>query len=177
MDFSSFFTDGKNALNPNMIKLIESVVLIAILIILRSFIGKVIDRVANKFDYNKNRVKVFKKLFRLIALIIGAIVLLGIWGVKQAELTLFVSSILTVLGIAFFAQWSILSNITSTIIIFFNHPVSIGDELEILDKDFPVKGTIQDIGIFFITVKTESGEIISTPSSVMMQKMIKRSAK
>ncbi|MCB9034507.1 MAG: hypothetical protein H6553_11770 [Chitinophagales bacterium] len=34
----------------------------------------------------------------------------------------------------FFAQWSVLSNITSGIIMYFNHPLGIGDNILIEDK-------------------------------------------
>jgi small-conductance mechanosensitive channel len=97
-----------------------------------------------------------------------------VWGVKQSDLLVFLSTILTILGVAFFAQWSIISNITSALIIFFNHPIKIGDRLTIMDKDFPVEGKLSDIGIFFIIIKTEDNKKITIPSNVFMQKMIKK---
>ena len=60
------------------------------------------------------------------------ILLTGVWGFKQNEIALFASTILTALGIAFFAQWSLLANITSSILIFFNHPVKLGDYVKVL---------------------------------------------
>lgn len=63
-----------------------------------------------------------------------------VWGVDQSELLIFLSTILTVLGVAFFAQWSIISNITSTLIIFFNQPIKIGDYLTIMDKEYEIEG-------------------------------------
>lgn len=81
---------------------------------------------------------------------------------------------LTILGIAFFAQWSIISNITSSLIIFFNHPAKIGDEIIVFDKDYSIEGRISDIGVFFVIIKTVDGEKITIPSNVFTQKMIKR---
>ena len=63
-----------------------------------------------------------------------------VWGVDQSELLIFLSTILVVLGVAFFAQWSIISNITSTLIIFFNQPIKIGDYLTIMDKEYEIEG-------------------------------------
>jgi small-conductance mechanosensitive channel len=99
---------------------------------------------------------------------------MAIWGIDQSKLLLFLSTVLTILGVAFFAQWSLISNITSTLIIFFNHPIKIGDYLTIMDKDFPIEGKLSDIGIFFITVKTKEGKKITLPSNVFMQKMIRK---
>jgi small-conductance mechanosensitive channel len=97
-----------------------------------------------------------------------------IWGVDQSQLLLFLSTILTILGVAFFAQWSIISNITSTLIIFFNHPIKIGDSLTIIDKDYQIEGKLSDIGIFFIIIKTKENTKITIPSNVFMQKMIRK---
>lgn len=99
-----------------------------------------------------------------------------IWGVNKNELLLFISSFLTVLGIAFFAQWSILSNITAGIIIFINYPVKIGDTITILEKDNDIKGEIKDISAFFITLITEDKELITVPNSVILEKTIKYEA-
>ncbi len=99
---------------------------------------------------------------------------LFIWGVDQDQLVYFTTSLLTVVGIAFFAQWSIISNITSTLIIYFNHPVRVGDAITVLDKDYQIEGRITDISIFFLTLKTDEGEEITMPSNVFMQKLIKK---
>ena len=86
---------------------------------------------------------------------------------------IYVSSFLTILGIAFFAQWSILSNITAGIILFINYPVKIGDTITILEKDNNITGEIRDIGAFFITLRTPNKELITMPNSVILQKNIK----
>lgn len=79
-------------------------------------------------------------------------------------------------GNRFFAQWSILSNITSSLILFFNHPLKIGDEIEILDKDFAIEGKVEDISFFFMHVRTVNGDLVTIPNNLVLQKMI-RSAK
>lgn len=152
--------------------LIESLVVIIAYFILKYVTKKATIRAARKFSKSKTRVKIVKKIIQLILITISLTLLFFIWGVEQSELLFFVSSLLTVLGIAFFAQWSIISNITATLIIFFNHPAKIGDEIEIFDTDHPVKGKISDVGIFFVTVKSKEGGMITIPSNLFIQKMI-----
>jgi small-conductance mechanosensitive channel len=82
------------------------------------------------------------------------------------------SSLLTVLGIAFFAQWSLLSNITSGLILFFNHPVKLGDTIKIHDKEFPIEGQVKDIGYYFVHLETLEGERLTIPNSALIQKMV-----
>lgn len=119
-----------------------------------------------------NRRKVILNLI-YFSIYVFAFVFLGvIWGVNMNQLTLFVSSVLAVLGVGFFAQWSILSNLTSSVILFFNHPVRIGDRIRILDKDFDLTGEVTDITGFFFFITTDKGEHITMPNNLVIQKGI-----
>jgi small-conductance mechanosensitive channel len=82
----------------------------------------------------------------------------------------FASTILTVLGIAFFAQWSLLSNITSSILIFFNHPIKLGDHIKILNKESNYEGEVTELTYFFVHIKTADNEIITIPNSHFFEK-------
>lgn len=119
-----------------------------------------------------NRRKVILNLIYFSIYILTFILLGIIWGVNMNQLTLFVSSVLAVLGVGFFAQWSILSNLTSSVILFFNHPVRIGDRIRILDKDFDLTGEVTDISGFFFFMTTDKGEHITLPNNLVMQKGI-----
>ena len=92
-----------------------------------------------------------------------------IWGVQTKDILLALSSIVTIVGVAMFAQWSILSNITSGIILFFSFPYKIGDNIIIHDKDFPIEAEIEDIGAFHVYLKTKKGETIVYPNNLMLQ--------
>jgi small-conductance mechanosensitive channel len=76
-------------------------------------------------------------------------------------------------GVGFIAQWSILANVTSSLILFFNHPMKLGQEIQILDKEYDITGTLVDISFFFLYIKTEDGETITIPNSVVLSKVIK----
>ncbi len=108
-------------------------------------------------------------LFSFIAFVT---LLFAVWGLEQKDITLFIGTILTTLGIAFFAQWSLLSNVTSSLLLFFNHPVKIGDTIKVLDKDCPFEGEVTDLTYFFVHLKTGSGEVIVVPNSLLLQKSI-----
>lgn len=75
------------------------------------------------------------------------------WGFDRAELAIFLGSTLAVLGIALFAQWSILANVTAGIILFFNHFIKLGNTITVIDKDYEVEGRVSDIGLFFVILK------------------------
>jgi len=104
--------------------------------------------------------------------IVAFLVLSLIWGVDFRNLGLFFSSVFAVIGIALFAQWSIISNITSGVILFFSFPFKIGDKIRIQDKDFPLDATIEDIRAFNVNLRTDQGELVTYPTSLFLQRAI-----
>lgn len=156
------------------LRIIETIAIVIIYFLSRITFRKYIDRTVEKSLMQKTRGKIIKKAVNFILLILSLFIILSVWGVNQSELVVFLGSVLAVIGIALFAQWSILSNITSGIIVFFNHPVKLDDEISIIDKDFQIDGRISDIGLFFVTIKTKKGEQITVPNNVFVQKMIKK---
>jgi len=147
--------------------------LVLVLYIVVFFITKtVINNTLKKTQLQRTRRKIIIKAINLFTTIGALIFIAGIWGLNQNEIALFASTIFTALGIAFFAQWSLLSNITSSIILFFNHPLKLGDTIKVMDKDCPFEGEVTDLTYFFVHLRTKSGEIITIPNSQILQKSI-----
>ena len=151
-------------------QIIKSVAVVLIFLVLRYIAIKVIKRSAKKFERLEHRTGLILKHvdFSVIFSIILCLIL--IWGVEIKDLGLVMSSVFAVIGIGFFAQWSILSNITSGVIMFFTFPYKIGDYIKIHDKEFPYEGMIEDIKSFHIMVRTKNNELITYPNSMMLQK-------
>jgi len=154
------------------IQILETLILLAIMVVVNFIIRKWSSRIAKKFHLGVERRKITLKIITLLLTLIGVISLTGIWGLDQKELFVFFTSTITVLGVGFFATWSILSNITSGILLFFNHPLHIGDNIKILDKEMQVEGTLKDISMFFMHIETIDGQTITIPNSVVTQKVI-----
>lgn len=156
------------------LQIIQTAVILLIFFITKLITKRFISKAGAKFKYPSGRIKITNKIVNVILLGTLIIFLMTVWNIDQSKLVFFFSTMVTVLGVAFFAQWSLISNITSTLIIFFNHPIKIGDSLTIMDKDYQIEGKLNDIGIFFITIKTKENEKITIPSNLFMQKMIKK---
>jgi len=154
------------------IQIIETIVVFTGYIITH-FVTKVfVNNTLKQTHLQRGRRKMIIKSVHLLSFLTVIILLSAIWGLKQNQIAVFVGTILTALGIAFFAQWSLLSNITSSLLLFFNHPVKIGDTIKFFDKDFPFEGEVSDLTYFFVHLKTESGEIITIPNSLLLQKSV-----
>lgn len=161
----------------NYIKIIQTVAVLFSYLILRTISFKIIDKTLLKRFLQKSRGIIIKRVVHVVLLLISLLLILLIWGVNQAELAIFVGSVLTVMGVAFFAQWSILSNITSSILLFFNHPVRIDDSIIILEgKDYQIEGKVIHIGLFFITLQTKESEQIVLPNNIFIQKSIQKTS-
>jgi small-conductance mechanosensitive channel len=156
------------------LQIIETAIVVLIYVVLRVVTNRSVDRFVSNNRASKTRGKIVKKAIHLTIITILAFIIFTIFGVNQSELAIFIGSMLTVMGIAFFAQWSILSNITSGIIIFFNHPFKLDDTITIFDKDYEIEARVSDIGLFFVVLKTKSGEQITIPNNLFIQKMIKK---
>ena len=153
-------------------KTIKTIIVFAFGILLQIGTTKSLNNIRKKFGFQKRRFIIINKIISVIVYTSVIIIISLIW-VDENQLIYFISSFLTILGIAFFAQWSILSNITAGLILFVNYPVKIGDEITILEKDNNITGEIKDIGAFFITLQTEDKELITVPNSIVLQRNIK----
>ncbi|SDS38300.1 Mechanosensitive ion channel [Polaribacter sp. KT25b] len=157
----------------NHFKIIETFIVIIAAFTLRFLITKSLGKIQLKFGFQQARIMLTNKIITILIYVLIIVIVSFIWGVDEKQLLIYISSFLTILGIAFFAQWSILSNITAGLILFVNYPVKIGDTITILEKDNEVSGEIRDIGAFFITLKTAENELITVPNSIILQKNIK----
>ena len=147
-------------------------ILITAVVIARFLMAKIIKKYAQTHTNIEHRTNLVIKYVYILINILALIFLIIIWGVEKSDLLVTISSVATIIGVAMFAQWSILSNITSGIILFFFFPFKIGDVIKIHDKDFPIQAEIEDINAFHILLKTIDGEIITFPNNILMQKGI-----
>ena len=153
-------------------EVIATGIVLILILILRFIIARLVRRYAKSSSIIEQRTNLVIKYIHLLINILATIAMIVIWGVKTDEIFLTLSSIATVVGAAMFAQWSILSNITSGIILFFSFPFKIGDIIKVHDKDFPIEAEIIDINAFHTLLQTKSGEQITYPNNLLLQKGI-----
>ncbi len=153
---------------------LSSGITLVVVFVLKFLTNKMIKKVGSISDLNVARTRLVSKYFSFgfTALTIVAFTL--IWGVNVKELGLILSSVFAVIGVALFAQWSILSNITAGIILFFSFPFKIGDRIKIMDKEIENSGTyiIEDIRAYHIHLRRENGELLTYPNNLMLQKAV-----
>ncbi|TDY98737.1 UNVERIFIED_ORG: mechanosensitive ion channel-like protein [Herbaspirillum seropedicae] len=102
-------------------------------------------------------------------------------GVSGAVLWSAFTGFAAVGAVAFFAVWSVLSNLFCAILIFTTSPFRVGDMIEVLEGgDKPgVKGRVLDINLVYTTLLEEGQEqeaktILQLPNSMFFQRIVRR---
>jgi len=165
---NTFFLDYKN-------ELLGTAICLLVLVILKFLGTKAIKKVGKISDINEVRTRLIVKYSTIGLTTFGIVALIVIWGVKFEQIGLVFSSVFAVIGVALFAQWSILSNITAGVILFFSFPFKIGDKIKIMDKEIELPEEvylIEDIRAFHIHLRRSNGELFTYPNNMMLQKAI-----
>lgn len=154
----------------------ESILLTLIIIGITWFLIKTSDKIVTKIGdekkINDKRVLSVKRVIKII-LILGSLVgFTFVLGIDYSHIFIFLSSALAILGVAFFAQWSILSNVTSSIIVYFFFPYQVGDTVKIVDGDNSIEGVIREISLFHVILDDDKGHTITYPNSMVFQKAV-----
>ena len=109
-------------------------------------------------------------LARLISITVFVLVNTLIWGIKISSLLVFSTTMLTLLGVALFAQWSIISNVTAFFILLTHPSIKRGNYIRVLDMDNYVEGYVSELNLFSATLITENREVLIYPNNLLLSR-------
>jgi len=133
--------------------------------------GRIVRRYAQAQRIGQKQTALTNKLITIL-LFVGLVVAETVtWGVHLQGVVVFVSSFFAMVAIGFFAVWSVLSNITSSVLIFFLFPFNIGDHIEVVGDD--IKGVIKDLTLFHMILEGDDDKVVTIPNNVVIQKSIR----
>ncbi|SMD31884.1 Mechanosensitive ion channel [Reichenbachiella faecimaris] len=155
--------------------IIQSVLSVGLLIvysIAKFLTRRYTEKFATSRKFKKGRAADTAKIINSTFLIVSLIILGFIWNITFEGLAIYFASFFTVAGIALFASWSILSNITASAVLFFSFPHRIGSKIRIIDGDNTVEGSIVDMTLFSLHIEVEKKKIVFYPNNLAVQKPI-----
>ncbi|MBT8272844.1 MAG: mechanosensitive ion channel family protein [Bacteroidia bacterium] len=158
--------------NTHKSEIINSFIVFIILMTAYFVVKITIRKIGQKNNINVQRVSLITRYIGFGLMFIGFLIEGFVLGFDISDISLVFSSVFAILGIALFAIWSILSNITSGVIMFFSFPYKVGDKIEIHDKDFPITAIIEDIRAFHLHLRLENGDLVTYPNNLMLQKAV-----
>lgn len=146
----------------------------AAILVLRYLFERGLRKLAVKQKVGELGIAFALRSLNSVLFIAYGLLVLGVFGLDFSDVEVLLSSVFAVVGVAFFAQWSILSNITASSIIFFSFPYRVGDWVQVIEKDIDVIGLIEDISLFHVLIRNVRGELITYPNNLILQKPVLR---
>lgn len=153
-------------------EIINTIILLIILSIIRTTIVITVKKIGKKSGTTEARAALIGRYATVTLVLIAILIEAFILGVEPHQVSLIFSSVFAVIGVALFAIWSILSNVTSGVIMFFSFPYKVGDKIKIHDKDFPLEAIIEDIRAFQIHLRDDLGNLVTYPNNLILQKAV-----
>lgn len=168
----SFSIDEKIMSESLTTKLLLICTCIVVFYLVSRLLNRIIHDVGVRKALGDDRVPYITRLMNIGLVFCCIVIMCLLLGLGYSEVSVFLSSIFAVVGIALFAQWSILSNVTASMIIFFGFPYRIGDRIKIADKDEDMCGIIEEISMFHVILRRDDGNLVTYPNSMLLQKAV-----
>ena len=154
------------------------IVLVAML--LQRSLRRIILKAGERYDLPRHLTRPSILFIRWTIVVSAGLLILGRLGVSGTVLWTAFTGFAAVAAVAFFAAWSVLSNLFCAILIFTARPLRLGDHVEILDtSEKPgARGEVVDINLLYITLEdataTQPGVLLQIPNSLIFQRVMRR---
>lgn len=160
----------------------QILLIIAVALVLHHLLRRLIFRASDHYQFPHELVKPINAIVRLLILGGATLLVLERLGVSAGVLWSAFTGFAAVGAVAFFAAWSVLSNIFCAFLIFMVGPFRVGDHIELLDsnteKPGPL-GKVIDINLLYTTLEdgsagTAERRWLQVPNALIFQRVVRR---
>lgn len=155
-------------LASNMAQLTITVLIVAVYALLDRFSTPKLAQGADQGGFKEGSSVKAIRLARAIAGLVGLLILVAVWGIEFSSVMIFATTTVTLLGVAFFASWSLLSNVTAYFVILLHPSFRRGNFVRIIEGDNYVEGYISELTMFNTKLVTENREVIVYPNNLLL---------
>lgn len=166
----NFDLDNYITIHSYTFRLALSVLVLMLMLLLRSVVRKRIKNLSILHSYEAHRLLLIRKITAILFWIVLGVVILTIWGVNLENIWVYIGSFITLVAVAFFAIWSILSNIVAGMLIYIINPFKVDSKLKMFDPE--IVATVKNINLIFTELEDEEG-VFSVPNNLFFQKPVK----
>ena len=137
-------------------------------------------RLARRYSLPPQIVLPLRGVLRWLIITATVLLVLGRLGVSASVLWTAFTGFAAVGAVAFFAAWSVLSNLFCALLIFTTRPFREGDVVEVIDSgDKPgIKGRVIDIRLIYTVMQDQDaahpGALLQVPNMLFFQKSLRR---
>lgn len=140
--------------------------------LLRSLAGRVRER----YQFSQKMMAVPLRVAGTVVNVAALFAILQLLGVSGAVLWTAFTGFAAVGAVAFFAAWSVLSNLFCTLLIVVMRPFRLHDRIEVLENgEKPgLKGVVVDINMVYTTLLEDAGTTLQVPNNQFFQRTTRR---
>ncbi|GAA4428293.1 mechanosensitive ion channel family protein [Acidovorax lacteus] len=147
--------------------------------LLQRLLVRVMDRVNGRYQLPTELLAPLSAVLRWAILAAAVLLVLERLGVSATVLWTAFTGFATVAAVAFFAAWSVLSNLFCALLILTVRPYRIGDVVEVLDTaEKPgAKGLVVDINLLYTTLQDmgiPGTPMLQIPNALIFQRVVRR---
>lgn len=145
--------------------------------VLNLLFRRLVRRLASSYSLPAELVMGARRVVGLVVYAGAILMILDRFGVSGTVLWTAFTGFAAVAAVAFFAAWSVLSNIFCTLLIFTTRPFRLHDHVELLESgDKPgLKGQVVDINLIYTTLREEAdGQVLQVPNNLFFQRVVRR---
>lgn len=148
--------------------------------LLQRLLARGLTSLAGRYNMPPSMLLPLRGAIRWLVMGSALMLILERFGVSASVLWTALTGFLAVAALAFFAIWSVLSNIFCAALIFTVGPFRLGDRVEVLESadKLGVRGRVVMINIFYTTLEDMSegneGALLQIPNNLFFQKVVRR---
>lgn len=148
--------------------------------LLRTLVRRVIQRFAGRYTLPEELVIGVRRTLGFAIWSSALLTILQQFGVSGTVLWTAFTGFAAVAAVAFFAAWSVLSNLFCALLILTTRPFRLGDYVELLESgDKPgLKGKVIDINLVYTTLREleceHSQAVLQVPNNLFFQRTVRR---
>lgn len=148
--------------------------------VLNLLVRRLTRRIGQNYNFPPELLIGAKRTFGFVIYSFALLLVLDRFGVSGTVLWTAFTGFAAVAAVAFFAAWSVLSNIFCTLLIMTTRPFRLYDHIELLENgEKPgLKGQVVDINLIHTTLKERlpdgSDTVLQIPNSLFFQRAVRR---
>ncbi len=156
------------------------VLILCVAALLRMLVRRLLSRLGHHYTLPQPIEIAIRRLSNFVIWTATLLAVLNQIGVAPSVLWTAFTGFAAVGAVAFFAAWSVLSNIFCTFLIFTTRPFRLGDQIELLENgEKPgLKGQVLDINLIYTTLHEiggpSEGTLMQIPNSLFFQRGLRR---
>lgn len=163
-----------------LVPALQVALILLVVWLLRALLRRLLARVGARYDLPPELVVGIRRVIGFVLYAAAILLILDRLGVSGTVLWTAFTGFAAVGAVAFFAAWSVLSNIFCTILIFMTRPFRLNDQIELIENgEKPgIKGRVIDVNLIYTTLREtrEDGPdtVLQIPNNLFFQRTVRR---